>query len=288
MKYGEEEGAYRKLSIEQQADPGSPLSELLLREPGLYRFYAEGDAGGLDFLLPLVPADAGGQPPGPVLRACWPSLLPAARRGPRGILLADVPWRSADRRFPRGASRGLHGVLTVVPDAGVRPAVRPYLQPLADSFSLPCYTELPAELLGSEGPRDRVFYFDPRGVRDERTALVYLSALTALAAGGSQRPGGSSRAGPALSPARSGSYLLRLYHSLGHRGPSTCRPRSSFPCRSTRTWRCRRPLPRRSPIVLLLLLPYALKTVVPGPACAAAALAPVQQHQQAGAGQGRG
>jgi hypothetical protein len=260
MKYSEEEGSFRKLSIEQQGVPGSPLSELLLREPGLYRFYAEVGPLDLDFLIPLVPPALEVSPRGPYSELLA-GLLPEARRSPRGILLADVPWRSADRRFPRGSARGLHGMLTVVPDPGVQPALRPYLQPLVEAFCLPCYTEVPAELLRVGGPHDRVFYFDPRGVRDERTALVYLSALSGLAAGGPDGPAGQLPRGARYSPGRSSSSAYAYTTSSGIE-VLNLPPEEFFPFPIDEDLTLPPPASAPLPIALLLLLPYALKALV--------------------------
>lgn len=264
-RFSEEQGAFVRLSIEQQGEAGSPLSELVLREPGLYRFQAGDGPEALDFLLSLARPVLEVDPRGPYSELLA-GLLPPARRSPRGIPLADVPWGSADRRLPRrglGPGRGRRpAVLTVVPEEGPRPAVRPFLQPLAESFSLPCYTELPEGLAGLGAPRDRVFYFDPNGARDERTALVYLNALTSLA-GATERPQGALPRRARLARERSGSTC---YAYTGPSGLAVLNlpPEEFFPLPHQGQPVLPAPGPARLPVMLLLLLPYALKTLVLG------------------------
>jgi hypothetical protein len=250
MEFREEEGEYRKLSIEDKGIPGSPLSELLIREPGLYRFYSSGTIEGLDFVLPLAPQALPVDARGPYSELIA-GLLPGVHKAPGGILMADLPWRPSDRRFPRGA--GLHGILTVVPDPGLEPALQPFLQPLTESFSLPCYTELPSEMDRVGAAAARVFYFDPRGARDERTPLLYLSALAKLL------PQAGLPRGARFSPARSGSSSYAYTASAGV-ATLNLPPEEFFPLPFERGLSLPAPAPAPLPYILLLLAPYALKS----------------------------
>lgn len=250
-RFYEEDGEYRRFLSVAETEPGSPFSELEIRTEGLYRVTASLEGGTLDFLLPLRQPAVRVLPKGEY-SSLMASLLPGVVQDPAGIPLYDLPWNPQD---PSAVSKTrLPGVLTVIPPPGSGTLSPPYLQPLADCFSQPVYTEMPAELfrLGAS----RLFFQDPRRIRDAGTPLAYLSTLEALRPRGPLLEAQALPRGARLARPQSGATCYAFTTAAGL-GVLNLPPEELFPLPASLSFSA--PPPPNFFYVLLLLVPYGLK-----------------------------
>ena len=254
-RYDEERDVYTKLHAIQQETASSPVSEIGLEQEGLYRL----SGGGLDFLLPLshsaLPVRAEGS-----FSSLIAEILPGVEPGEDGILLADIAWRpsesgSLDRVIGRDK-----GILTLIPETEEDSDLdlQPYIHPLRDSLSQPSYTEMPAEMLKLGRKEERLFFMDPRRIRDAGTPLVYLSALWSRRPRGPVLKPGIPIAGAKLSASRSGSTSF-AYRVSDRFVAVNLPPEEFFPLDRGDEYSQPRPAkPTLLPALLLMLL-YLLK-----------------------------
>jgi hypothetical protein len=259
QKFSDEAGEYRPYRSLPAAETGSPLSELEIRDEGLYRLSATIRTATLDFLLPLARRPVRVQPKGE-FSMLVADLLPDIKQAPGGIVLQDVPWNPQEPAAAAKSLRRLRGILTVIPqpDAGPYPAARPYIHPLGYSFSQPSYAEMPVELVLMSTEAERLFYQDPHRFRDARTPLVYLSALEALRPPGPFLEARTLPRGARVSRARSGATCYAYTTSNGT-AALNLPPEEFFRLPAGEELRFPAPAPPRLFYFLLLLTLYGLK-----------------------------
>jgi len=247
--------AYTELRTIQPENASGPVGEIALEQEGLYRL----SSGGLDFLLPLsrpaLPVRAEGS-----FSSLMAEILPGVVPRESGILLADVAWRQNE---PGSAGRVIgkrHGILTLIPETeeDSNPTLQPYIHPLRDSLSQPSYTEMPKEILKPGREEDRLFFMDPRRIRDPGTPLVYLSALWSRRPPGPVLKPGSPISGIKLSASRSGATSF-AYRVSDRSVVMNLPPEEFFPLKGGEEYARPNPVkPTLLPALMLMLL-YLLK-----------------------------
>ena len=250
-----EKDAYAELrAIKTETAPG-PVVEITLEQEGLYKL----SSGDLDFLLPLSRPALPVRAEGP-FSSLMVEILPGVEPKEEGILLTDVAWRPDAPGSPGRIAGKRHGIITLIPDTEGDPApiLQPYIHPLRDSLSQPSYTEMPAEIPKSLTEADRLFFMDPRRIRDPETPLVYLSALWSLRAPGPVLVPGTAIPGIRLSTSRSAS-LSFAYRVSDRTVVMNLPPEEFFPLERGREHTLpNRARPALLPVLLLMLL-YLLK-----------------------------
>ena len=261
QRFSEEAGEYRPYATVPAAETASSLYEMQIRDEGFYRLSATIRGATMDSLLPLARPAIAVQVKGE-FSMLVADLLPGVKQAPGGIVLHDVPWNPREPAPAAKNLRRLRGILTVIPElgAGSYPRARPYIHPLADSFSQPSYAEMPDELLRMGAGADRLFYQDPRRFRDSRTPLVYLSALEALRPPGPFLDAHSLPRGAKLSRSRSGAASYAYATSNGT-AALNLPPEEVFPLGADEELLFPAPAPPRLFYFLLLLALYGLKTL---------------------------
>jgi hypothetical protein len=153
-----------------------------------------------------------------------------------------------------------HGIITLIPETEEDPAptLQPYIHPLGDSLSQPSYTEMPEEIPKPGREEDRLFFMDPRRIRDPGTPLVYLSALWSRRPPGPVLMPGSPISGIKLSASRSGATSF-AYRVSDRSVVMNLPPEEFFPLKGGEEYA--RPKPAKPTLLpaLLLMLLFLLK-----------------------------
>lgn len=253
--FDDENDAYTELWTIQAENASGPVAEIALEQEGLYKL----SSGGLDFLLPLSRPALPVRTEGP-FSSLMAEILPGVEPKEEGILLADVAWRPDAPGYSGRIAGKRHGIITLIPETGEDPAatLRPYIHPLRDSLSQPSYTEMPEEILKPGREEDRLFFMDPRRIRDPGTPLVYLSALWSRRPPGPVLMPGSPISGIKPSASRSGATSF-AYRVSDRSVVMNLPPEEFFPIQGGEEYA--RPKPAKPALLpaLLLMLLYLLK-----------------------------